>query len=99
MSKAGMAWTLALAIASSALLMGGCVRREHLRADHGEAYREWFAAQQRTTETGPADGLDSEEAAAIYGLYRGMLRGDARGRSRNDSPVLLLPDRGHERSR
>ncbi len=102
--RLGMAsWRCLLATMVVLILLfaSGCAgaRRENIRPDHGEAYTAWFQAQQLATKVGPAEGLDSEEAAAIHGLYRSMLRGDSRRRTRDESPVILLPEQRYERSR
>ena len=90
---------LMAALASSMLLAGGCAPPIHARPAHGEATRAWFEAQQRAAENEATGTLDSEEAAAIYGVYRRMLRGTSTSRRVDDSPVLLLREGRDERGR
>ena len=100
MTKSSLsAWFLSGLLVASAALVGGCSRREHIRADYGEPSRAWFHAQALATEREQATGLDSEEAAMIHRSYRSALGRDG-GRAQDQSQVLIIeePRRNDRRS-
>lgn len=86
-------WQLFLALAAAA----ACARRPHTRSDFGVQNKAFFDRQADATRRGSAQGLDSEEAAAIHQRYRDTI-GKPGAASRNDpgSSVLILQEPGRD---
>lgn len=87
---------------TAAFALGGCVRKEHIRADYGKSVKEAFALQASATKRSaePAHGLDSEEASLIHSNYRRVL-GDRTSTRAQQGPAEVLivkPDSGKKRS-
>jgi hypothetical protein len=83
--------SLVLATTVGALVATGCARRPHTRSDFGVPNHTFFDRQAQATSKGSAQGLDSEEAAAIHQHY-GETLGKRGAAARNDprSSVLIL---------
>ncbi len=87
---------LALATLVAVPLAGGCARHAHTRGHFGVQNRTFFDRQAAAAGRGSAQGLDSEEAAAIHSKYRDTV-GKPGAQSRNDpgSSVLILQPENH----
>lgn len=74
-----------------------CARRAHTRSDFGVQNKAFFDRQAEAAGRGSAQGLDSEEAAAIHQRYRDTI-GKPGTTSRNDpgSSVLILQEPGRD---
>jgi hypothetical protein len=83
--------SIALAAGAGLLLVTGCARRPHTRSDYGVPNHVFFDRQAQAAARGSAQGLDSEEAAAIHQHY-GQTLGRRGTAPRNDpgSSVLIL---------
>lgn len=81
-----------LFIAAGIVLLAGCARRPHTRADFGVPNRAFFDRQAGAAAHGSAQGLDSEEAATIHQRYRDTIgkRGATAPRNDPGSSVLIL---------
>ena len=80
-------------IGLAAALAGGCARHAHTRRDFGVANHAFFDRQAHATTRGSAQGLDSEEAAAIHQDYRTTIgKREAAGRNDPRSSVMILQE-------
>ncbi|MBL9017542.1 MAG: hypothetical protein JNL83_25355 [Myxococcales bacterium] len=80
---------LALALG---LGLAGCTRKPHTRSTWGTEVHSAFDRQAQATGSGSAQGLDSEEAAAIQRRYRQSIGNPPAKTSDPRSSVLILED-------
>jgi len=90
-----MSFTAVLLAAAIAGVAPGCADRTHLTKSHGRAYNEAFRSQAVPPEypkkgLAVAEGLDSQEAAAVAGNYRRSLAGKEGGGDPNGQHQMVL---------
>ena len=90
-TKTAIVRTVAL-VCLLAPLFAGCASREHMRPDHGQRNRAYFARQQvyPTAAAERPQGLDSEESSIIYSNYRENLRGEGAAQEKETPSRVLL---------